>query len=54
MWPVKEDGVGRPKSILIGLLVVEAYDQSHDGKPASVTRIVQHLVKEHKSLKYVY
>ena len=51
MWPVKEDGVGRPKSILIGLLVVEAYDQSDDKKPASVTRIMKALVKNHNNLQ---
>ena len=51
MWPVKEDGVGRPKSILIGLLVVEAYGQSPDGKPASITEIMKNLVKNHDSLQ---
>ena len=51
MWPGKKDGVGRPKSILIGLLVVEAYDQSPDGEPASVTRIMKELVKGHRDLQ---
>ena len=51
MWPTKNKGDGRPKSILIGLLVVEAYSKSLDHKPASITVAMKALVKNHNNLQ---
>ena len=50
-WPEKQDGIGRPKSFLISLLVVEAYKRSNDGRPASVTSAMKQLVKNHDEMR---
>ena len=50
-WPYKENGIGRPKSFLIGLLVVEAYDRSRTGGEQSVTDIMKRMVREHNGLQ---
>ena len=51
IWPTKNNSDGRPKSILMGLLVVEAYGKTSDRKPASITETMKALVKDHNNLQ---
>ena len=50
-WPSSQTVDGRPKSFLLGLLVVEAFQRSVHKDGASVTREMKQLVKNHRSLR---
>ena len=51
MWPSKDNHDGRPKSFLIGLLVVAAYNRSNGKGERSVTDIVKNFVRNHNNLQ---
>ena len=51
-WPEYQSKGGRPKSFLLGLLVIAAWDKCGYSKDArSVTRELQQMVKNHHSLR---
>lgn len=50
-WPSSQTVDGRPKSFLLGLLVVEAFRKSDRKDSASVTTEMKQLVKNHHSLR---
>ena len=58
VWPKKQNGDGRPKSILIGVLIIEAYKKcggTHHNNPGhvKVEEEFKELVQSHQSLQYV-
>ena len=50
MWPKKNNSDGRPKSFLIGLLVVKAYERSRTGGAQLVTDLMKNDVRGHNQL----
>jgi hypothetical protein len=51
-WNEGVSGTGRPKSILLGLLVAEAYRKVGWNDPRAITRKLQEIVKSHHYMKY--
>lgn len=54
MWPKGVAHLGKPKSFLLSLLIVEAYYRVRmNNDPVALTRKVKRMVRRHKRLRYV-
>jgi hypothetical protein len=50
-WPKGVQGTGRPKSFLLELLVIEAYDRVGRNDPRAITQRLYQIVRNHRYIK---
>uniref|UniRef100_A0A1X7V266 2'-5'-oligoadenylate synthetase 1 domain-containing protein n=1 Tax=Amphimedon queenslandica TaxID=400682 RepID=A0A1X7V266_AMPQE len=49
-WPKGQDAVGRPKSYLLGLLMIKAYEKSKDKSIQSIERELKSMIHNHEKI----
>ena len=50
-WPKGKDAIGRPKSYLLSLLVIKAYNDSEDKSIRSIEMKLKSMIQNHGTIK---
>ena len=51
VWPKGKDAVGRPKSYLLSLLMIKAYNESKDKSIGSIDTKLKSMIQNHRTIK---
>ena len=50
-WPKGRDAIGRPKSYLLSLLMIKAYNESEDKSIRSIEMKLKSMIQKHGTIK---